>query len=330
MLALLQRCITIGLLLLAAAWAVHFGQRGLPVVAGAGAPLIVFGYALFLAFEFALIWRVNRGDSAPRPTALQLARAWWGEVVTAPVVFCWRQPFRSRSVPDSTLDATCRGHTGVVFVHGFVCNRGFWNPWLHRMQCARVPCIAVNLEPVFGSIDRYVSTIDDAVARLQAATGRPPVIVAHSMGGLAVRAWMNRCGGDHRVQHVFTIGSPHRGTWLGRFGHTTNTKQMRLDARWLQDLLAREPSTRNRLFTCYYSNCDNIVFPPSTATLPGADNRHVSGVAPVHLAFRPQLCDDVLRRVTAAQDAATAGEEQRRSASGDKPVAGEHGAGVQR
>ncbi len=329
MLALLQRCITIGLLLLAAAWAHYFTQRGSPVLAGAGALFIVFGYALFLAFEFALAWRINRADPAPRATVWQLVRAWWGEVVTTPLVFCWRQPFRSRAVADSALDATCRGRIGIVFVHGFVCNRGLWNPWLRRMQSARVPCIAVNLEPVFGSIDRYVATIDDAVARLAAATGRPPVIVAHSMGGLAVRAWMNHCGGDRRVQHVCTIGSPHRGTWLGRFGHAPNTRQMRLDARWLQELQAREPSTRNRLFTCYYSSCDNIVFPVSTATLPGADNRYVNGVGHVHLAFQPQLCDDVLRRVTAVHDAAAAGKEPRRSVP-NEPVAGEHGAGVQR
>jgi hypothetical protein len=84
------------------------------------------------------------------------------------------------------------------------------------------------------------------------------------------------------------------------------------------------------LFTCYYSSCDNIVFPVSTATLPGADNRYVNGVAHVHLAFQPQLCDDVLRRVTAAHDTAAAGKEPRRSVPGDEPVAGEHGAGVQR
>jgi hypothetical protein len=45
-----------------------------------------------------------------------------------------------------------------------------------------VPFIAVSLEPVFGSISDYVATIDAAVARLEAATGRAPLVVAPQHG----------------------------------------------------------------------------------------------------------------------------------------------------
>ena len=44
-------------------------------------------------------------------------------------------------------------------------------------------------------------------------------------------------------------------------------------------LAAREPAQRFERFTCFYGHCDNIVFPASTATLPGADNRHIAGHA---------------------------------------------------
>ena len=33
-------------------------------------------------------------------------------------------------------------------------------------------------------------------------------------------------------------------------------------------------------FTCWYSNSDNIVFPTSVASLPGADNRLAAGRGP--------------------------------------------------
>jgi hypothetical protein len=46
---------------------------------------------------------------------------------------------------------------------------------------------------------------------------------------------------------------------------------------------------RHTLFTCWYSNCDNIVFPTSTAMLPGADNRLLRGAAHVQLAFVPEV-----------------------------------------
>jgi triacylglycerol esterase/lipase EstA (alpha/beta hydrolase family) len=128
------------------------------------------------------------------------------------------------------------------------------------------------------------------------------VIVAHSMGGLAVRAWMAEHEGDLRVHHVITIGSPHRGTFLGRFGFAPNTRQMRIASRWQQRLAAREPAQRFRRFTCFYGHCDNIVFPASTATLPGADNRHLMGIAHVHMAHHDEVFSEVLRWVGSEGD----------------------------
>ena len=122
------------------------------------------------------------------------------------------------------------------------------------------PVIAVNLEPMLGSIDDYVATLDEAVTRLTAATGLPPLVVAHSMGGLAVRAWMRAVpGADARVFHVVTLGTPHHGTWLARWGHGTNARQMRYRSPWIQALAAAEPAGRYRLFTCWHTCGDNSV-----------------------------------------------------------------------
>jgi hypothetical protein len=87
------------------------------------------------------------------------------------------------------------------------------------------------------------------------------------------------------VHHIITIGSPHHGTWLGRYALAPNARQMRLGSDWLIQLAATEPPERQALFTCYYSNCDNIVFPASTGLLPGAQHRLIEGKAHVALAF---------------------------------------------
>jgi triacylglycerol esterase/lipase EstA (alpha/beta hydrolase family) len=148
---------------------------------------------------------------------------------------------------------------------------------------------------VFGSIDEYADIIERAVLQIEAATGRAPVLVGHSMGGLAMRAWLDRYAADRRVHRVITVGSPHSGTWLGRFGYARNTREMRLDSAWRSALTAKEPASRLAGFTCFYSHCDNIAFPASTGTLPGADNRHVAGVAHVHLLFQNEVFNEVLR-----------------------------------
>jgi hypothetical protein len=55
-----------------------------------------------------------------------------------------------------------------------------------------------------------------------------------------------------------------------------------------------EPASRYAKFTCWYSNCDNIVVPASTATLPGADNRLVSAQGHVSMAFSPRVMHESL------------------------------------
>ncbi|MFM6992533.1 MAG: esterase/lipase family protein [Rhodoferax sp.] len=205
--------------------------------------------------------------------------------MTAFIVFGWRMPFASNRVPDGLHDAFGhRGRRGVVFLHGFICNRGLWTPWMLELTQQRRAFVAVNLEPVFGSIDAYAMQVEEAVDKVTAATGMPPIMICHSMGGLAARAWLRAAGGNgQRVHHIITIGTPHHGTVLGGHRYPVNAMQMGRHSAWLLELGESENGPLRALFTCYYSNSDNIVFPASTATLEGADNRLVPGVP--HLAL---------------------------------------------
>lgn len=300
MLARLQQFTTLALLMLALTWAWSAWADGRPLAAIIGALLILFAYALVLAIEFAMLRFIHGSDPTPRASLRQLVAAWWGEVRSGLQVFGWRQPFRSRVWPDHLPPAS--GRRGVLLVHGFVCNRGLWNPWMERLQAEGVPYVAVNLEPVFGSIDAYIEPIERAVQQLERCTGLPPLAVAHSMGGLALRRWWAERGDDARLHHAITIGTPHHGTWLARFAMTRNARQMRQSSGWLKNLAEREPPGRGTRFTCFYSHCDNIVFPPATATLPGAANHHLPGVAHVHMAGRPEPLQETLRCLGVTSD----------------------------
>ena len=210
MLAHLQKLITLSLVAAACGWLLYF-RSSAPVLAVAGFLVIVLGYAGFLAIEFIVLRLVSKGDPVPQPTWKELLGAWLGETVTAPQVFCWRQPFRTNAIADQlSPPAAVQGRRGVVFVHGFFCNRGFWTPWMARLLGRGHAFMALSLEPLFGSIDDYAPQIEDAVQQITLATGLPPLLVCHSMGGLAARAWLKRMKAEARVHHVVTIGTPHR------------------------------------------------------------------------------------------------------------------------
>jgi pimeloyl-ACP methyl ester carboxylesterase len=224
-----------------------------------------------------------------------LFQAFVREASTAPTVFLWRQPFCTQAISDYLPSSK---QAGVVFIHGFFCNRAFWSPWMVQLQSQNRAFASVTLEPAFGSIDDYAAIVEAAVAKVTQATGQAPVLICHSMGGLAARAWLrSNATNEARVKRVITIGSPHFGTALSTEKALLpfiNTHQMQRLGAWTQQLAKDEAIGRYAKFTCWYSNCDNIVVPTSTAMLPGADNRFVTGQGHVSMAFSQRVMQESL------------------------------------
>jgi hypothetical protein len=251
--------------------------------------------ALALGVEQALAARVHGQDSVPPPGPARRVQAWWREAVASGRAFGWSMPFAAQQWPD----ALGQGGRGVLLVHGYLCNRGFWNRWYPRLQAQGIPFVGVSLEPVFGSIDDYADQIDAALVQLQRATGQAPLVVCHSMGGLVLRAWRRSWlqrgdmaeAIDARLHHVLTIGTPHHGTWLARFGRQTNAVQMRRDSLWLQGLAQSESAAWRARFTCVWSDCDNVVFPPCCGLLEGAASVHRTGRGHQDLLDDPAVFD---------------------------------------
>jgi pimeloyl-ACP methyl ester carboxylesterase len=267
-----------------------------------GLYVLVLGHPTLLAIEMIVARSVAVRSAAPRARWLALVRAVLREWRESTVIFGWRMPWRSNAIGDH-LPKTSRGLRGVVFIHGYICNRGLWNPWMKRLLKLDRAFVAVTLEPVFSNLDEYVPQVERAVRRMEAATGLAPVIVAHSMGGLVARAWLRsrathkRSDGTDEAARLITIGTPHRGTWLAAFARTPNARQMRVGSSWMGALADKEPPTVAGVITSWWSECDQIVYPPPTGVYPGSEAKQLRGVGHIALTAREEIWNEIRWRI---------------------------------
>lgn len=304
---LLWGMVTIGLL-----W--HLGRQGPDALNVAALSIAVLAMPMLLAAQFLLMALTHAGHHARleravtgvaarrRPGGLPggaaILQAYCRELGAAVRVFAWQQPFRAASQPD-TDDCPDMAGRGVVLIHGFACNRGLWLSWLQRLRTQRRVCVAVTLEPPWGPIERYIRQVEDAVARVERRTGLAPVLVAHSMGGLAARAWWATTRPE-RVHRLITLGTPHHGTVLASFALAPNARQMRRGSPWLAALAQADGPARRARMSCFWSWCDNIVFPADTACLEGAANHGLRNAAHVHMLWHPQPWAELQRWLVGA------------------------------
>lgn len=282
------------------AWALQ--QRGVPVwgalLAGAGAVVLV--RLLINMNNFVMAARA----ASHTPPEFRLGpaarlRMLAEEFRASMLVTSWHVP---RGCARMSLHRDS-GRVPVLLVHGYGCNSGFWAHLEPLLDRERISHATIDLEPVAASIDAYAPLIEARVRELCAATGAARIaIVAHSMGGLAARAWM-RSYGSANVAKLITLGTPHHGTVLANLGLGANAAQMRRDSAWLRDLAAGEtPDVRARIVSLF-THHDNIVAPQDSSILPGARNVAFGGVGHVALGSNPGVLAEVLRVLTELQPA---------------------------
>ena len=278
---------------------IHLGERGVGPVAIAAIVLMI-----------ALVWRLSHALAS---FVITSALRWrdgrtlpWGNSAAALanefaarfVCFNWSQAFLSIAVGPDPCGR--KDGTPILLVHGYVCNRGLWLALRRRLAAAALgPVYTVTLAPLFGGIDVLVPKLDAKIEAICAETGAPSVmIVAHSMGGLVVRAYLvqRQAQANSRVAKLVTLGSPHHGTQLAHLGIGINASQMRDQSEWLETLEDMEAAgdTPPATLSIYTLN-DDLVYPPESSVLDWAVNVPVSAVGHMGLLFSEPVAKRVIQ-----------------------------------
>jgi triacylglycerol lipase len=219
-----------------------------------------------------------------------------GEYRAGFVFFLFRQPWAS-SAPHLLPATGVEKRIPVVLVHGYMCNHRMWDEIADALRAQGHAVFAVDLEPLFTSIDNYAPVIESAAQALQAHTGQSRVaVVGHSMGGLATRAWL-RARGTGRVARVVTLGTPHVGTQIPQHMPTKNGTQMAWGSDWLQQLAKQESQDTRDLFRIALTPQDNIVYPQRAQTLAGVTPQVFEGIGHVQMCLDPAVIAWVQRQL---------------------------------
>lgn len=241
------------------------------------------GRAAFIAATFALSRAWARGARAMPALGVAAAlRMFLQEYAAFLLVFSVIQPFERAFMGRDAQPVPRPGKLPLLLLHGYECNRGFW--WWIRRRLARAgwTVATLNLEPVFAGIEHYADQVGHAVQALAAAARSDQVIlVAHSMGGLVARAYLQRYGVS-RVARLVTLGSPHHGSRLARLGFGLNARQMEPGSEWLAEL---EHVALPASCVSIYSRHDNYVMPADSSRLQGARNIALDGIGHLAMAF---------------------------------------------
>ena len=177
-------------------------------------------------------------------------------------------PLAQRGLIGADVEAAT---TPIVLIHGIVDNRTIFTMMRRGLRrrgfgCIRSFSYGPHTNDLRATAERFGAFIEDLVEE----TGSDRVqVIGHSLGGLIARYYVQRLGGDARVQTLVTLGSPHQGTLAARLLPNKLVRQLRPGSDVLNELA--EPSSCTTRMLAFYSDVDQLIVPARNARLEHPD-----------------------------------------------------------
>jgi triacylglycerol lipase len=258
---------------------------------GAG---IAYAVALAILILFALhatLILITFAITRPRAPLRTIA----AECAAFFALFALIQPFHRLFMSAAGQSPLLPNKPQVLFVHGYVCNRGMWWWLMRRLRWHGIRAQAVSLQPSFASIDTLAAQLHrDIEDCLRDSASERLVLVTHSMGGLAARACLKQHGAA-RVAKLITLACPHHGTRLAYLGPGRNAREMQPGSAWLTALAEGEAIPVP--FINVWSAHDNFVAPQTSSRIEGCQEIVEMGLGHLSFAFSSRVEKLLLREI---------------------------------
>lgn len=188
----------------------------------------------------------------------------------------------------------------VILVHGLFATAGVLRPLRRDIESLTGAVTTSFTHPPGPGI----SSIARAVARaVSAISGDARLhLIGHSIGGVAVRYYVQELGVDARVVQTISIGSPFAGARPARLFPAPVGRDIAPGSALLRRLAV---GAKQQLRVPHVSIAgleDHVV--PSGAHLPAGDSLSVAGCGHNSLLYHPRVVTEVVRRIRRVQAAA--------------------------
>ena len=261
-------------------------------LAGATVGLVALGCILYVAATYGLAFA-----RSPRPP--RLLRVALRELgATLLLMTLWPLWWLLGASYKLVEEGTGPRHRPVILLHGFFMNRSQWL-WLGRNLLAR------GVGPLYGTsyfspqaVASSARHLQRFVAYVMAREDAEQVdIVAHSLGGLVARYYIEQMNGAQHVGRLVTLGSPHRGTKLGRLGLSNSPSARELPPASAR-LLGLRPAASVE-YTSIWSRADAVVVPPeSSSVLPHGADEVFDDLGHLSMLLSPRVASAIARRLS--------------------------------
>lgn len=183
----------------------------------------------------------------------------------------------------------------ILFLHGIFHNRSAFT-WIKQKLALKGyhHFKEINLVTTIHPIPILAEQVACTVNQLMKRYSVPEInIIAHSMGGLVARYYVQKLGGDPYVKNLITLGTPHQGTKLSRFSLLSHFKQLHPESEFMVEL-SELPLPKNTRICAISGELDVVVRGKAEAWWKGVRHLHLKKVGHAGLLFSKRVSEIIL------------------------------------
>ncbi|MFZ1281454.1 MAG: alpha/beta fold hydrolase [Ignavibacteriaceae bacterium] len=186
----------------------------------------------------------------------------------------------------------------IVLVHGFISTGKIFFYIKRKLEAQGHKCFAPTLKPIDAK-----HGIEDLAIKLNAyiknnlELDSKFVLVGFSLGGIVCRYYLQELNGIKRVDKLFTISSPHHGSYMSYLYPGKGIKQLRPNSGFINMLEEEENLLDGLKIYSYRALFDLMIVPNSSSVWNIAINKRFFSIMHSSMLINSKLVREIIREL---------------------------------